>query len=426
MKNLVILGAGTAGTMVANRMSRRLPRGWAVSLVEPETVHLYQPGLLFLPFGARDETRMTRPRERTLHRDVCWIRQSAERIDLARGRVALAGGSSLDYDLLVVASGARLRFEETPGLAEGRGHGAGIHDFYTLAGARALRDSLARFPGGRLVLNVVEMPIKCPVAPMEFLFLADDYFRRLGMRGRVELVYATPLDGAFTKPICNRVLGHLIAQKGIRLETEFNTAEVDVAARSLRSYDGREVPYDLLVSIPVHSGAPFVEASGLGNELGFVPTHPHTLQAKGHDRVFVVGDATDLPSSKAGSVAHFQSEVLEKNLLRAAAGRAPEGGFDGHANCFIETGGGRAILIDFNYETEPLPGKFPWARVGPLDLLRESRLNHLGKLAFRWLYWNALLPGRRLPVSNHMSMAGKTRIAPALPALDGGDRNVAA
>lgn len=326
----------------------------------------------------------------------------------------------------MVASGARLRFEETPGLAEGREIGAGIHDFYTLPGARALRESLARFPGGRLVLNVVEMPIKCPVVPMEFLFLADDFFKRRGIRDRVELVYATPLDGAFTKPMCNRVLSYLIAQKGIHLETEFNTADVDVAARVLRGHDGREVPYDLLVSIPVHSGAPFVEVSGLGNELGFVPTHPRTLQAKGHDRVFVLGDATDLPSSKAGSVAHFQAEVLEKNLLRAMAGGAPEEEFDGHTNCFIETGRGRAILIDFNYETEPLPGKFPWARVGPLDLLRESRLNHVGKLAFRWLYWNALLPGRRLPVSTHMSMTGKTRVAPALPALDGGGRNAAA
>jgi sulfide:quinone oxidoreductase len=218
----------------------------------------------------------------------------------------------------------------------------------------------------------------------------------------------------------NRVLSYLIAQKGIRLETDFNTAEVEPDANILRSYDGREVSYDLLVSIPVHGGAPFVESSGLGNELGFVPTHPNTLQARGLERVFVLGDATDLPSSKAGSVAHFQSEVLQENLLHAIAGRPLEGGFDGHANCFIETGRGRAILIDFNYETEPLAGKYPWPGVGPLDLLRESRLNHLGKLAFRWIYWNALMPGRDLPVSTHMSMAGKTRVAPALPEMPKG------
>ncbi len=415
MKHLVILGAGTGGTALANRMVRRLPRDWSVTVVDPDPTHLYQPGLLFLPFGAHDEARMRRPRARTLARGVRWTREAAARIEPEPRRVLLRGGGALPYDLLVIASGAELRWRETPGLAEGRERRAGIHDFYTLEGAQALREALARFEGGRLVLHVVEMPIKCPVAPMEFLFLADEYFARRGVRGRVELVYVTPLDGAFTKPMCNRVLGHLIGRKGIRLETEFNASEVDPGRRTLRSYDDREVPYDLLVSIPVHGGAPFVGASGLGNELCFVPTHPHTLQAKGHERIFVLGDAADLATSKAGSAAHFESEVLEGTLLRAVAGKPPEEGYDGHVNCFIESGHGKAILIDFNYETEPLAGKFPWAGLGPLDLLRESRLNHLGKLALRPVYWNALLPGRRLPISTRMSMAGKTRTAPALP-----------
>jgi len=440
MKHLVILGAGSGGTMVANRMVRRLPRDWSVTVVDPDGTHLYQPGLLFLPFGARDEARMTKPRERTLARGVRWVRGAVQRIDREKRLVEVTAASgvgaaaatgrgdpgTIPYDLLVIASGAHLRWHETPGLAEGRAGHTNIHDFYTLEGAQALREALDRFHGGRLVLNVVEYPFKCPVAPMEFLFLADEYFTRRGIRDRVQLVYATPLDGAFTKPMCNRVLGYLIERKGIRLETEFNACEVDAAARVVKSYDDREVPYDLLVSIPVHGGAPFVEASGLGNELDFVPTHPHTLQAKGHDGIFVVGDATDLPSSKAGSVAHFQSEVLEENLLRAAAGRGLEEGYDGHTNCFIETGHGKAILIDFNYDTEPLPGTFPIPGIGPMHLLRESRINHLGKLAFRSIYWNALLPGRNLPISTRMSMAGKTREAPALPGGPRGAEDAAA
>ncbi len=416
MKNLLLAGAGSGGTMLANRMARRLPSDWSVTVVDPEADHLYQPGQLFLPFGARDEARMVRPRRRTLDPRVRWVRERVERVEPGARRVALAGGGVEAYDFLVVASGARLRPAETAGLAEGP-WGRSLHEFYTLPGALAMRDALAAFPGGRLVLDVVEMPIKCPVAPMEFLFLADAFFRRRGIRERVELVYVTPLDGAFTKPACNRVLDYLIERKGIRVETEFNTAELDAERRVLRSYDEREVPYDLLVSIPVHGGAAFVEASGLGNELGFVPTHPHTLQAKGQERIFAMGDATDLPSSKAGSVAHFQAEVLEENLLRAVAGRAPDEGFDGHANCFIETGFGRAILIDFNYETEPLPGRFPLPGLGPLTLLGESRLNHLGKLGFRWVYWNLLLPGRPLPVSTRMSMAGKTRDLSTLPGV---------
>jgi sulfide:quinone oxidoreductase len=411
MKNLVILGGGTAGTMVANRIRRRLPPDWSLTVVDPETTHLYQPGLLFLPFGARDEKRMQRPRARTLRPGVRWIEKGVARVDPDARRVVLDGADALTYDLLVIASGSRTRPEETPGLLDGEWRRS-IHDFYTLEGARALRGALARFSGGRLVLNVVEMPIKCPVAPLEFLFLADHYFTRRGIRDRVELVYVTPLDGAFTKPTCNRLLSGMLARKGIRVETEFNAAEVDAQGRKLRSYDQREVSYDLLVTVPVHGGAPFVAESGLGNELDFVPTHPHTLMAKGHERIFVLGDATDLPSSKAGSVAHFQSEVVVENLRRTIQGRSLEEGFDGHANCFIETGSGKALLIDFNYDVEPLPGKYPLPGLGPMTLLGESRLNHLGKLGFRWLYWNALLPGRPLPVSNRMSMRGKTPLPP--------------
>jgi sulfide:quinone oxidoreductase len=406
MKHLVILGAGTAGTMVANRMRSRLPSEWTLTVVDPGESHLYQPGLLFLPFGAHDEAKMLRPRARTLRRGVTWRHDRVEAVDAAARTVSLAGGEAIAYDLLVIASGSRIRPEETPGLAAEEWRRS-IHDFYTLEGAQTLRAALAAFRGGRIVLNVVEMPIKCPVAPMEFLFLADEFFTRRGIRDRVELVYATPLDGAFTKPACNAVLSYLIAQKGITVETEFNTGQVDAAGRTLRSYDDRQIAYDLLVSVPTHGGAPFVEASGLGNELGFVPTHPRSLRAKADDRIFVLGDATDLPSSKAGSVAHFQAQVLEDNLLRAIAGRSLDDGFDGHANCFVETGFGRALLIDFNYDTEPLPGTFPLPYLGPMSLLKESRINHFGKLAFRWLYWNTLLPGRPLPVSTRMSMRGK-------------------
>lgn len=406
MKSLVILGAGTGGTMVANRMRRRLGHEWSVTVVDPDPIHLYQPGLLFLPFGARDEAAMQRSRSQTLSSGVRWVQKRVAGLDTSGREVALEGGEALRYDLLVLATGARLRFDLTPGLDEGRARGE-VHDFYTLAGAQALRQALARFERGRLVVNVVEMPIKCPVAPLEFLFLADAFFTRRGIRDRVELVYATPLDSAFTRPLCAKYLQHILDEKGIRLEKEFATGEVDAAGRVLRSYDGREVPYDLAVMVPTHSGAPFLAGSGLANELDFVPTDKATLRVKGHPQAFALGDATDLPSSKAGSVAHFQAEVLEENLLHAVAGRAPEPKFDGHANCFVETGHGRALLIDFNYDTDPLPGRYPVPGLGPFALLGESRVNHLGKLAFRWLYWNGLLPGKPIPVPTRMSMAGK-------------------
>jgi sulfide:quinone oxidoreductase len=423
MKRLVIAGAGTAGTIVANRMRHRVPRDWSVTVLDPEPVHLYQPGLLFLPFGARDESRDQRRRAATLGRGVEWVRRGVAAVDPAKRRIEFDDASSLPYDLLVIASGARIRPDLTPGLA-GAEWNRSIHEFYTLPGAQSLRTALETFRSGRLVLNVVEMPIKCPVAPLEFLFLADDFFTRRGVRDRIELVYATPLDGAFTKPAATRVLTPLLERKGIHLETEFSTGDVDAANRKLVSYDGREVPYDLLVSIPTHSGASFIEASGLGNELGFVPTDPATLRSKHHENIFVLGDATDLPSSKAGSVAHFQSEVLADNLERTIGGRSLDEGCDGHANCFVETGHGRAMLIDFNYAVEPLPGVYPLPVVGPFRLLAESRVNHLGKLAFRTLYWNALLPARSLPISHRMSMAGKHRLAPE-PEAKGADHAAA-
>lgn len=415
MKQLVILGAGTAGTMVANKIAGDLPDDWNLFVVDPEPEHLYQPGLLFLPFGARDEAKMVRSRRGTLRRDVTWIGDRVEAVDTDAKEVVLADQGRIRYDLLVLATGSAIQPGETEGLLGPHWHDS-VFDFYTLEGSVALRDALARFDGGRLVLNVVEMPIKCPVAPLEFLFLADSYFTERGIRDRVELVYATPLDGAFTKPVASKFLGKLLEQKGITVESEFNAGSVDGEGRILRSWDEREVPYDLLVTVPTHMGADFLGKSGLGDELNFVPTESHSLRAVGHDDIFVLGDATNLPSSKAGSVAHFQADVVAENLLRTMRGEELLEGFDGHSNCFVETGHGKAVLIDFNYDVEPLPGTFPLPVVGPMTLLEESRRNHWGKLAFRWIYWHALLPGRPLPVPNRMSMTGKKTPEEALRA----------
>ena len=267
------------------------------------------------------------------------------------------------------------------------------------------------FEGGRLVVNIVDMPIKCPIAPLEFCFLSDWWLRKRGLREKTEIVLATPLDGAFTKPVAARMLGELLEKKKILVETEFAAGRVDGEARKLHSWDEREIPYDLLVSIPLHGGSPFVEGSdGLGDELGFIIVDQNTLQAKAAPNVFALGDATNVPTSKAGAVAHFQAETLVENIDRFLAGRELEKSFDGHANSFIETGFGKALLLDFNYDVEPLPGKFPIPGIGPMRLLGESRLDHLGKIAFRQLYWHMLLPGRRIPlISAQLKMAGKDK-----------------
>src|SRR6266511_1680890 len=276
-----------------------------------------------------------------LRNGVVFHENEVEEVWIERDEVLLDDGTVLPYDVLVVATGVRLQPEETDGLT-GPGWNERVFTFYSPEGADALRGELERFDGGRLVVNLVDMPIKCPVAPLEFAFLTDWYLRERGIRNRTELVYSTPLDGAFTKPIASEQLAGLLAEKEIELVTEFNAGEVDGVGGKLNSYDGRELDFDLLVTIPLHGGGAYVERSpGLGDAL-----------------------------------------------------------------CFIETGFHKALLIDFNYETEPLPGHFP--TTFGLPLLRESRLNHLGKLAFQWVYWHALLPGREIPgIGPAMPTAGK-------------------
>ena len=418
MRHIVILGAGTAGTVMANRLARRYDTELreatlAITIVDQDPVHIYQPGLLFIPFGEYTADDVVKGRQAQLAKGVRYIQSAVEELDPAHDTVRLADGQSLRYTLCILATGTRLAPEETEGLT-GPGWQEKVFDFYTLDGATRLAEALARFERGRVVINVVEMPIKCPVAPLEFAFLADAYFEKRGIRDQVSITYATPLDGAFTKPACSKSLTHLLTEKGIALETEFNTGRVNGEAGELVSWDERTVPFDLLVTIPLHRGAAFIEAvPGLGNDLGFVRTDPHTLQAKLKENLFAIGDATDVPASKAGSVVHFEAEILEENVRRFLAGEPLDPAFDGHANCFIETGHEKALLIDFNYEVEPLPGNFPFAW-GPVPLLKESRLNHLGKLAFRHVYWNALLPGYDFPgIPARMKRTGKQFPEPA-------------
>ena len=406
-RHVVVLGGGTGGTLVANRLRRtHAESDLAITVVDQDDRHVYQPGLLFVPFALADVADLVRPRARQLRDGISFREAGVESVQLPSRTVVLDDGGSLTYDVLIVATGAVLVPEETDGLL-GPGWMEKVFTFYTPEGAAALGAALATFDRGRLVVNVVDMPVKCPVAPLEFCFLADWYLRQRGVRDDVSLTYVTPLDAAFTKPVAAERLGRLLAEKEIEVVTEFNTGEVDGAAGRLVSYDDREVPFDLAAVVPLHGGAPFVGRSpGLGDELGFVPANEHTLQSRAAPEVFVIGDAAGVPASKAGSVTHFEGETVAGNVSRYLAGEPLVPGFDGHANCFIETGFHKALLVDFNYDTEPLPGRYP-ASVG-LPLLKESRLNHLGKLLFQGVYWHSLLPGLDLPgIHSDMPTAGK-------------------
>jgi sulfide:quinone oxidoreductase len=416
MRRLLVLGGGTAGTMIVNKLRRKLPRDeWKITVVDRDDDHLYQPGYLFMPFGTYTPDQVVRKRHAFIPDGVDLVLGEIDRVDAERNTVALADGRELGYDYLVVASGTTPRPDQTPGML-GDEWRKSVFDFYSFEGSKALATAMRSFDHGRLVIHITEMPIKCPVAPLEFAFLTDAWLRERGIRDQVELVYATPLSGAFTQPIAAQHLGAMLEDRKILVESDFMVERVDNEKKALVSYDEREIPFDLLVTIPLNMGADFVARSGLGDELNYVPVDKHTLQSTSHANLFAVGDASNIPASKAGSVAHFSVEIFVDNFLELIAGKPMTGSFDGHANCFVEAGDGKGLLIDFNYDTQPLPGKYPLPLVGPMNLLKQTRANHLGKLAFRWIYWNVLLPGRPLPLPAHMSMVGKAKPADRAPA----------
>ncbi|MGB0837137.1 MAG: type III sulfide quinone reductase, selenoprotein subtype [Flavobacteriaceae bacterium] len=407
MKNLVILGAGTAGTMMVNHLYKKIDKSqWKISVIDQEENHYYQPGFLFLPFDKYTEKDVIKKKEKFLPHGVQYIQKKIDRIEADQNKVILED-QELNYDLLIIATGTQIAPSETEGM-DGELWQKDVFDFYTFEGSRNLRDKLRTWEGGKMLVHFTEMPIKCPVAPLEFVFLADEFFTKKGMRDKVDLTYVTPLGGAFTKPQATKELSYLLKEKNINLITDFNIERVDNDKKQIVDYGEQTVDFDLLVTVPTNMGDEMIERSGLGDDLNFVPTDHNTLQSKAHENIFVIGDASNLPASKAGSVAHFQAETLTDNILLYMKGQELKPEFDGHANCFIETGYNKALLIDFNYTQEPVKGSFPFPGIGPMKLLKETVLNHWGKLGFRWIYWNMLLKGIAIPfVGRNMSTKGK-------------------
>jgi sulfide:quinone oxidoreductase len=408
MKKIVILGAGTAGTMMANHLRREHElENWEIDIIDDRTEHYYQPGYLFLPFDIYSPEDIVKPISEFIPKGVNRINAKAEHVDPKEKKITMFGGDVMHYDILIVATGCNIAPEEVNGM-KGEEWQKSVFDFYTFEGALALRDKLRTWEGGKLVVHITEMPIKCPVAPLEFSFLSDSFFKNKGMRDKVEITYVTPLSGAFTKPKATEALTHLLEEKHIAQVNDFGIKKVDNEKKVIVDYEGREVPFDLLVTIPTNKGDELWERSGMGDDLNYIPTNRGTLQSVNNPDIFVLGDASNIPASKAGSVAHFEAEILTENILRYVKGEELQAEFDGHANCFVETGNGKALLIDFNYSHEPVEGTFPFPGVGPLRLMKESRMNHMGKLAFRWIYWNMLLKGTHIPfISTEMQTAGK-------------------
>ena len=407
MKKLVILGAGTGGTIMANKMRKELARDeWDITIIDKYKAHYYQPGFLFIPFGMYKKRDVIKPKADFIPYGVNLIYADIDKVDGENNKVLLQDGVVLNYDYLIIATGTKIFPEETPGIKAELWR-KNVFDYYTIEGSSALADFFKTWEGGDLVLNIAENPIKCPVAPLEFVMFADAFFVERGMRDKVNIHYVTPMSGAFTKPRASKVLGGLLKEKNINIIPDFYIEKVDNENKKIVSYDEKEVPFDCLVTIPVHKGDPMIGRSGLGDDMDFALTDKYTMQSDKFDNIFILGDAANIPTSKAGSVVHFAAEIVFENMLCAIEGRPYTAKFDGHSNCYIETGFGKGALIDFNYDTEPLPGSFPFPGIGPFGLLKETRMNHYGKLLFRWIYWHVLLKGKEMPISAHMTMAGK-------------------
>lgn len=410
MKKVVILGSGAAGTMVAAKLRKELSQTeWSITIIDNDELHHYQPGWLFIPFGTYTAADCIKPKRQFIPKGVDFILDEIVGVIPDKNKVECKK-ASYDYDWLVVATGCTIFPEEVDGMENWKPDPTGdIHTFFTLDGAEALYKRLKHFKSGKLVFNIAEMPHKCPVVPIEFLFMADSYFKEKGCRDDVEISLVTPITGIFTKPITTKILTAGAVERNIKTTVNFDLAGVDADARKLESATGEIVDYDLLVSTMPNQGATYVENSGMGDGMGYVFTDHHTLKAIKYENIYVIGDATNVPTSKAGSVAHYEADTVVENLVLEIEGQEPKPTFDGHSTCFICSGDEKAYLIDFNYKTEPLPGMFPFPGLGPFALLGENNINYWGKMMFKWVYWNLLLTGQELPLEPQMFMAGKHR-----------------
>lgn len=393
--------------MVATKLRNLLGENeWQITVIDNDETHHYQPGWLFVPFGVYTPEDCAKPKRDFIPPGVDFVLDEIVGVKPDKREVEGKKGKYA-YDWLVVATGCRIMPQEVEGMQDG--WHKDIHDFYTIEGAVELHKKLRYFNSGKLVLNIAEMPFKCPVAPIEFIFMADWFFTVQGVRDKVEIELVSPLGDLFTKPMAAKTFGSFADQKNVGFTGNFDLAGVNAKEKYIESYKGDQVNYDLLVSIPPNFGAQFIGDSGMGDPMCYVDTDHYTLRAKNYDNIYVIGDATNVPASKAGAVAHYESDTVVENLVREIDGQEPKPTFDGHATCFICSGYERALLIDFNYDVEPLPGKFPFPGFGPFNLLGESSFNYYGKMMFKWVYWNMMLKGLELPLEPQFNMAGKLR-----------------
>jgi sulfide:quinone oxidoreductase len=384
MQRILILGGGVGGTLAANLLVRklraRIDRGEVeIIVVDATGQHVYQPGFMYIAMGGERASNLQRPERSLLDKRVTLLIGEVAKVDDVRKVVTLTNGLPLAYDQLVLATGSRIVPEAIEHFAQEAYH------FYTAEAAARLRSALDRFTGGRIVIGIAGMPYKCPPAPLEVAFLIEAELRERGLRDTSELHFCSPIGRAFTIETVSDMATPILDEKGIELHTFFNVEAIDPARRVVLSLEGEELPYDLLILVPPHKGQQFLMDSGLAPAPGgWLPTNRHTLLVGGRSNVYALGDATDLPLSKAGSTAHFEAPVVAERIAAAIEGRAPAGkdaDYHGKVMCFFEIGDGKGTLLQFDYEHPPRPPK-------------PNRFWHLGKIVFNKTYWHTVPKGR--------------------------------
>ena len=376
-KTVAVLGGGIGGVVAAAELRRRLSREHRVVLIDRTGTHAFQPSFLWVMSGAREPARVVRDLGSLRRKGVELKCAEVQAVDLRAREVETSSGK-VAYDYLVLSLGAELDPGAFAGLAE-----AGL-TFYTLEGAAALRSRLAAFDGGRVAVLVSKLPFKCPAAPYEAALLLEATLRGRGLRERVEVDFYTPEK--LPMPVAGAAVGaalkEMLESRGIRFHPEHALRSVDAAGRRLAFVNGAEAPFDLLAFVPPHRAPACVREAGLLNDAGWVPVDPRTLETA-HPGVFAIGDlaAIKLESGlmlpKAGVFAHAEAKVVARNIAALVEGRPPAAGFDGHGQCWVETGGGKAAFAKGNFYASPSPA---------VALRKPSALWHLTKVLFE-RYW---------------------------------------
>ncbi len=373
MKNIVILGAGTGGSIVANNLAYRLSDeiragNVKITVIDKSDYHYYQPGFLLVALNLMAPKEIMKPVKSILVPGINFIKDEVSKIDLNNRFVSTASGKQLNYDYLVISTGVRLDLDSIPGIKE-------VDHFYSLDAALKLRDKISKFEHGNIVITVGGLPYKCPPAPLEMTFMLENYFRKIGLRNKVDITYAYPLPRVYPNQNIADIAGKLLEERGVKTSLMFSVESIDPEKKEIKSVEGETLKYDLAIVIPPNKGAEVIEKSGIGDDEGWIPTDKNTLNIKGHDDAYAIGDATNIPISKSGSVADFEAFTVAARITDDIHGVKPNKIYDGKAICFLVTGIGEATMLVFDYNTMPNPPP-------------PSFVFYWTKLAYNKLYWS--------------------------------------